>query len=271
MPLPRIVTRPINFLLRYNPIGKAFSSLFGLLEVPVLDTIRFLDRHTRLDYFEDMMSRLTHVYGSRVIPLNVSLTAVPTVSPTEEILGIIKRVPALGIGYCYCRSAHRNCDNDVWTCIHIGTAQSLAELSTRMPIKSATVEDVEELLLRSDKAGLVHQLITAPSPDYFYVVCNCCPCCCVMLRSAIQYGLGNTALASNFAVEHDWEKCNDCGRCVPRCHFKARSIVDGTLRHEPERCVGCGLCVTVCENHAIRMVRRAMDSSVRGPDNSSAP
>jgi len=270
MALPRIVTMRIRFLLRYPPIGKVFSSLFGLLEVPILDTIRFLDRHTRLNYFEDMMSLVTRVYGSRVIPLNVSLTAVPTVSPTEEILSIIRRVPALAIGYCYCRSAHKNCDNDVWTCIHTGTAQSLAELSTRMPVKSATVNDIEDLVLRADRAGLVHQLITAPSSDYFYVICNCCPCCCVMLRSAIQYGLGNTALASNFTVEHDREKCNDCGRCVPRCHFKARTVLNGAMKHEPERCVGCGLCVSVCENQANKKVRRATDRSVRAPANSSA-
>lgn len=271
MPIPRIVTQLMDHLLRYPPIGKLFSSIFGLLEVPVLDTIGFLDRHTRLDYFEDMMSRFTLVYGSRIIPLNVSLTAVPTVSPTEEILGIIRRVPALAIGYCYCRSAHRNCDNDVWTCIHTGTAQSLAELSTRMPVISATVDDVEDLVLRADKAGLVHQLITAPSSNYFYVICNCCPCCCVMLRSAIQYGLGNTALASNFTAEHDWEKCNACGKCVPRCHFKARTISDGAIKHEPERCVGCGLCVTVCENHAIKMVRRTPGRPIPARASSSAP
>ena len=261
MRLPHFIVSWFRFLLRHPPIGKVVSSVLGLLEVPILDTILFLDRHTRLDYFDaSLMGRFTRVYGSRVIPLNISLTAVPTVSPTEEILNIIRRLPVLGIGYCYCRSAHRNCNNELWTCIHVGTGQSLKELSTRMPIESASLEEVEQLLYRSDKAGLVHQLITAPTRDYFYVICNCCPCCCVMLRSAIQHGFSGAVLASNFIAEIDPEKCANCGSCVERCHFKARSISNKRLEYAPEKCAGCGLCVTVCGTGATRMVRRSPSS-----------
>lgn len=258
MRLPCPFVNLLRYLFRYPRIGKAASSVLGLLEVPILDTIRFLDRHTHLEYFsQSLMGRFTRVYGSRVIPLNVSLTAISTISPTEEILSIIRRLPALAIGYCYCRSAHKNCNNEVWTCIHVGTGQSLKELSQRKPLKSASIEEIEQLLYRSDKAGLVHQLITAPTRDYFYVICNCCPCCCVMLRSAIQHGFSSAVIASNFMAEIDPEKCADCGRCVERCHFNARAIGDKGLEYIPEKCAGCGLCITVCPNHATRMVRRS--------------
>jgi electron transport complex protein RnfB len=263
MVLPREVIRLFGFLLRYPNVGKVASSVFGALEVPFLETIRFLDRHTRLNYFSDLMMHFTRLYRSRVIPLNVSLKAVQAVAPTEEILNIVRRVSALGIGYCYCRSTHKNCDNEVWTCIHVGAAESLGELTKRLPTKSATLEEVEELIVRSNERGLVHQLLTTPSPHYFYVICNCCPCCCVMLRSAVNYGMTHAVLASNFLAEQIEDKCNNCGKCIARCHFKARCIDSSTLVFVTEKCVGCGLCVSSCEFGAIKMIRRTSHSHTR--------
>ncbi|MFW9967383.1 MAG: ATP-binding protein [Candidatus Thorarchaeota archaeon] len=256
MVLPKDTIRLFGFLRRYPNIGKVASSVFGALEVPFLEAIRFLDHHTRLSYFSDLMKHFTRLYRSRVIPLNISLEAVQAVSPTEEILNVVRRVSALAIGYCYCRSTHKNCDSEVWTCIHVGTAESLSELAERMPIKSATLEEVEELIIRSNERGLVHQLLTAPSPDYFYVICNCCPCCCVMLRSAVNYGMTQAVLASNFLAEQIEDKCNNCGQCISRCHFNARYMDSSTLVFVTEKCVGCGLCVSSCELGAIKMSRR---------------
>lgn len=249
-----------RLLLRYPRIGKLASSFFGAIEVILLDTIRFLDRHTRLAYFPDLMKHFTRVYKSQIIPINTSLEAVRAVSPTEEILNVVRRVSSLAISYCYCRSAHGNCDNEVWTCIHVGTAESLKELSDRIPMKSATLNEVEQLIQRAHDAGLVHQLLTAPSPDYFYVICNCCPCCCVMLRSAIDHGIADSTLASNFVSVQKHQSCDDCGVCVSRCHFGARTLGGSTLEYNREKCVGCGLCVTSCNRQAIEMTRRKGDT-----------
>ncbi|MFW9887445.1 MAG: ATP-binding protein [Candidatus Thorarchaeota archaeon] len=246
-----------RILLRYPKIGKLASSFFGAIEVVLLDTIKYLDRHTRLNYFPDLMKHFTRLYKSQVIPINESLEAIPAVSPTEEILGVVRRVSSLAISYCYCRTAHRNCDNDVWTCIHVGSAESLKEIGKRILIKSATLSEVENLIQRSNEAGLVHQLLTAPSPDYSYVICNCCPCCCVMLQCTIDHGIANTTLASNFVSVQNQDACDDCGICVKRCHFGARSLNGSQLLYQPARCVGCGLCVTSCKNRAIAMEHRS--------------
>jgi len=258
--LPAWISKISAYLLNYPPIGKAVSSLLGLLEVPILQTVSFLDRHTRLDYFQDLMRLFTRFYGSRVIPLGISLQSTPSVGSTEEMLGIVRRVTGLAIGYCYCRSKHGNCENDVWTCIHVGTAESIKELEGKMPLRTTTVDEVEKILVKSNEAGLVHQLITGPIKDYFYVICNCCPCCCVMLRSTIGYGLGNTALASNFEAQTDMTSCDHCGQCADRCHFGARVIVERELEIHSSKCVGCGLCVNHCPLNAIVMVRRPQSS-----------
>ena len=254
--LPRFIRRGLRFLASYPSIGRRMASLFGLFEVTLLETMWTLGRRTRLDYFGDLMPLFLRVYGSRVIPLDRSLDAVPTISPTEEILSIVRRVPNLALSYCYCRARHKNCNNDLWTCIQVGSGRSLEELASAVPTKSATLAEVEDVIMRSHEAGLVHQLITAPTRDFFYVICNCCACCCVTLRSAITYGYKNTALASNFIAVQDRELCDACGVCVKRCHFGARQIMDNRLAFDSDRCVGCGLCVTKCPQSAISMTRR---------------
>ncbi len=254
--VPEFVQKGFRFLISYRQIGKAVSSVLGFFEVPILDFFSLLEKYTEYEYFKDLMARMTQLYGSRVIPLGVSLSAIPAISPTEEIINIVSRVESLAIGYCHCRNKHKNCNNEVWTCIHVGTAKSIDEISKKKPVKSATLEEVIELLHRSNEAGLVHQLITAPSSEFFYVICNCCPCCCVMLRSAIGHGLGNTALASNFIASVNDDICTSCGTCVNRCNFGACRMDSTGFSFNPEYCVGCGLCVTVCPEGAIQMRRR---------------
>ncbi len=202
------------------------------------------------------MKSLNIIYGSRVIPLNINLNNISTVSSTEELIGIIRRIPSLAIGYCYCRSKKQACDHDLQTCIHIGSAKSLAELKEKVPLKSATVQEVENLLIESDQNGLVHQLITAPSPDYFYVICNCCPCCCVMLQTAVRIKRPNVAITSNFVSKTSINECTNCGKCVDRCYFGARILELSKLVVNESNCRGCGLCVRTCEFNAISMTRR---------------
>ncbi|MFX0090471.1 MAG: ATP-binding protein [Candidatus Hodarchaeota archaeon] len=246
----------IQYLAQFPSIGKALSTLCGILEVPFLDLLLFIDQFIRPGTYKQMMPYFTQFYGSRVIPVNTTLKIIPSISPTEEIISIIRRVPALSIGYCYCRKKHQNCDNPIWTCIHIGTAKRLDELGKKIPLKSSTIREVEVLLHEADCLGLVHQLITAPSPDYVYVICNCCPCCCVMLKNALVYQLHGVALSSNFIATQNTENCTLCGRCVERCYFSARTIETGKLIFDPKNCVGCGLCVSTCSVNAIHLVRR---------------
>ncbi|MFW9905086.1 MAG: hypothetical protein ACFFFH_12180 [Candidatus Thorarchaeota archaeon] len=161
--------------------------------------------------------------------MNININTTHTISPTEEILEIIQRMPSVAIGYCYCRSIKRrksetlDCTHDLWTCIHIGTAKMLTELKERTPLKGSNYEEIKAVLLAADKQGLVHQLITAPTSEYFYVICNCCTCCCIMLNDIIRHS-SKVAIASNFIAINDETKGTNCGKCVERCHFNAREM-----------------------------------------------
>ncbi|GAB4324854.1 MAG: hypothetical protein Kow0069_30600 [Promethearchaeota archaeon] len=253
----------MKLLASRNPrLGRAISTALGALETPLLDAAHWLERRGWAGALDWFYPKFAKFYGSRVVPIDASLEGVHVVSPTEEIKRIIRRVPALSVGWCYCRRKHGNCSTSIWTCIHVGTAKQLDELAKRTPLKSATIEEVERLLDAAQRHGLVHQLITAPTSDYVYVICNCCPCCCTILRELRQRGLKGVVVESPFVAVDDASKCTGCGLCVARCAFGART--NGGLKggrtevtHVALKCFGCGLCVTSCPAGAIRLKRRS--------------
>ena len=255
------IHKGIQFLSQYPKIGKFIGSLLGLLEVPILDFIYFMDRHISPGSYQKSMKMFSLFYGSKVIPLDVKIEGIPTIAPTEEIMSLIRRMPAVSIGYCYCRDKEKNCNNPIWTCIHIGIAKHLEELGGKIPLKSSSIEEVQKLLQETDKLGLVHQLLTAPNPEYIYVICNCCPCCCVMLRNAINFNHHGSALPSSFIVSFNHTNCNNCGICVERCYFGCLSIVNNILSINNEKCAGCGLCISSCKEDALSLVKRISEKS----------
>ena len=246
----------IQRLAKYPSIGKLIGSFLGLLEVPILELFSCIDRHLHPGSYQKLMNIFTLFYGSKIIPLGQKIEAVPTVAPTEELLSLIRRVPAVSLGYCYCRTKNRNCTNPLWTCIHIGTAKSLAELGKKVPLRTSSVTEVESLLHQADDLGLVHQLLTAPTADYVYVICNCCPCCCVMLSNYIKYNSKGVATPSAFIINLKENICTDCGLCITRCHFGALQFSNEKLTIDYSKCVGCGLCLSKCPADALSLERR---------------
>ncbi|NHJ48221.1 MAG: hypothetical protein FK733_10585 [Asgard group archaeon] len=250
------VSKVINYLARYPKIGKFIGTFFSLLEVPILDIIYFIDKRVYPGSYHSLMKIFSLFYGSKVIPLNVTIEGTPTIAPTDEILSLIKRMPAISLGYCYCRTKHKNCENPIWSCIHIGTAKHLDELSKKIPLKTSSYEEVEQLVFKANKLGLVHQLLTSPTPNYVYVICNCCPCCCVMLKNAIDFNIHGAAIPSNFVINHNKSKCKNCGECSTRCSFHALDYSDSKLIIDKSKCAGCGLCISACGNNALILSRR---------------
>ncbi len=251
-----VITKTIRYLSRYPKIGRFLSTIFGLLEVPILDMIYFIDKYLQPGSYRSLMESFSLFYGSKIIPLNTKIESIPTIASTEEILNLIKQMPAMSIGYCYCRSKYRNCNNPIWSCIHIGTAQHINDLSKKMQLKSSNLKEIEQLLLRADKLGLVHQLLTAPTPDYVYVICNCCSCCCVMLRNAIDFNIHEAVIPSNFVIKYTKNKCTNCGECEKRCYFTALQFINKKLKVNISKCVGCGLCISSCNYNALKLIRR---------------
>ncbi|MHA2290302.1 MAG: ATP-binding protein, partial [Promethearchaeota archaeon] len=137
------------------------------------------------------------------------------------------------------------------TCIHIGFGKSLREIPYKSEnlVKVSKME-IKKLLEESDQRGLVHQIIYFPNPSFYYVVCNCCPCCCVIMNKFLTSG-SPQMIKSEFFAYTDTSKCTNCGICSKRCNFGARKILDSKLNFFNNYCFGCGLCVSECPEEAI--------------------
>jgi electron transport complex protein RnfB len=114
-------------------------------------------------------------------------------------------------------------------------------------------------LSRAEDAGLVRNSLNVEKGNQF--VCNCCGCCCAILRSLTQHNKPNAVVKADYRLTTDRGKCTGCGTCVERCHFRAVSVEDGKSRLNHDRCVGCGVCILTCPTEARSLVRKHPEES----------
>ena len=129
--------------------------------------------------------------------------------------------------------------------------------------EAANGEEALDILRLTEEAGLVH------SPGNFRdghnYICNCCTCCCGVLRSVAEFSVPTAIASSGFVAVVDVELCAGCGDCVARCQFGALAVPDDLCLVDAGCCVGCGLCVTTCPTEALRLVRRPKEEIPQPP------
>jgi ferredoxin len=121
--------------------------------------------------------------------------------------------------------------------------------------RAITKEEAQRILLEAEEAGLVHS--PGNYRDGNYYICNCCTCCCGLLRNVAEFSIPTVIARSDFMVIVDADVCAGCGDCVTRCQFGALALVEEVCLVDDGRCVGCGLCTTVCPTEALNLQRRA--------------
>lgn len=254
---------------RVPSVGKFLSFIFGAFENLMLEVFRLLDTKLNITTIKIVNRYIFKSrWGGKVIPLNVNLDVETKFLPSQEILALLSRSKVTGISTCYCRDTQRkhsdtpNCDHPIKTCIHIGFGKSLREI----PYKSENLEkvsknEIKQLLEESDRRGLVHQIIYFPNPLFYYIVCNCCPCCCVIMNKFLKSG-SPQMIKSDFIAFTDINKCTNCGICEQRCNFGARKLVNDKLSFFKDYCFGCGLCVSECPEEAIILKNKSLNHGV---------
>lgn len=259
MGLKERLKKKLKFLIeRYPPIGKLLASMMSLVEVASLELLNWISDHVSSGFKIRIMTLFKGKWGSKVVPLNVNIPAETKYLPRQEIFEIISRSKLFGIGECYCRTKHQNCDNPTHTCILLSPPQgkSLHDIDYRnITFKNVSKQEVINVLDECDERGLVHQLIYFPSPNYFYVICNCCECCCESLANFKRYGSPGI-VKSDFIEITDESKCVNCGICVEACHFGARIMNCEKLIIDRSKCFGCGLCIRKCPECAIQLIKK---------------
>lgn len=191
---------------------------------------------------------------TRVIPIERLVDARAEVLPFEAVSRMFEQVQTFALAHCACRTSVGKCERPREVCLIMDkTGEFLIE---RKFAKRISREEALAVVAKSEEAGLVH--ITNNSQDRLNLICNCCPCCCTILRGLTELANPRAFAKSRWQAEVDAEGCNACGICEDeRCPVKAIQVKGETAEVNPDRCIGCGLCATACPTAAIAMVPRA--------------
>jgi ferredoxin len=131
-----------------------------------------------------------------------------------------------------------------------------------------TKEEALAVLDKTEKIGLVHTVSNVAEGVYY--VCNCCGCCCGILRGITEFGIQRSVAAANYYSVIDPSKCIGCGTCIKRCQMQAITAQDGIAVVNRAKCIGCGLCATGCPANVARLERKVGEEVINPPKDFTA-
>jgi NAD-dependent dihydropyrimidine dehydrogenase PreA subunit len=152
---------------------------------------------------------------------------------------------------CPCRASAKQPCTPSMVCMVIGKPFTDLVLEHH-PHKSKrlTETDALQLLEEVHRQGCIHSAFFKDAClDRFYVICNCCKCCCCGVEAMVKFGMPIMA-PSGFSARIDANLCVKCGACQKRCPFGAISVF-GEVIHE--KCMGCGVCISSCKKNAVTL------------------
>jgi len=192
----------------------------------------------------------------RVIPVEEAVPFDLEIFPYERASALLESAKSWGVRNCICRVQQKlvgkGCDHPVENCLVFAPVESAFDHSK--VDRAITKEEALRILHEAEEAGLVH--CPGNYRDGIHYICNCCTCCCGILRGVAEFGIPTAIAHSDFHAVVDAELCVGCGDCVERCQFGALAVPDDRCEVDYGRCVGCGLCAIVCPTDALRLERR---------------
>jgi ferredoxin len=219
-----------------------------------MDSSKFKDMRF---YTEEETQKITGELEKAVtIPVHVEIEAEHRVYDMSEMREILMDADRIALQDCGCKTAYNNCDAPKDVCLSVNKTADELLADEKYASREITVDEAMKVLERSHEAGLVHMSYTMAGDAKPGLVCSCCACCCHTLGSLVRNDIHTQVLTSKYIAIDDTEKCTDCGICVDRCVFQARSMVDGKLVYDNVLCHGCGLCISTCATGAISLIDR---------------
>jgi len=197
----------------------------------------------------------------RVIPAQKAVKT-ELILPYDDVRTILLNSKTFHLRDCICRVQQdqigkRRCTFPPRTCLSFSQ-------NTRPPHPlDISKEEALAFLDKTEEIGLVHT-VSNITKNFGYI-CNCCGCCCGILRGITDWGIQNSVAHANYYAVIDPEKCLNCGTCIKRCQVHAITPKNGVSVVNREKCIGCGLCVTGCPNDAARLERKPKDQIIEPP------
>lgn len=202
---------------------------------------------------------LTHEHAKAIINLDHDIPQ----RDLEQIIPypmardlVLKGPPDVAVYECCCRHLRANPCQPTQVCMVIG--QPFVDfVLEHNPHSSRRLSQAEalQLLEEEHKRGHVHTAeFKSAMLDRFYVICNCCKCCCGGIEAMNKHGVP-LMTSSGFVAATNKDLCTSCGACVTACPFSALSLEAGSVVMDWEKCMGCGVCIDLCPGNAKSLVR----------------
>ena len=211
--------------------------------------------------------RKTKISGMRTIPVEKEIIGAAEIEPFEKVSEILNAHTKFAVADCICRKERKlmgeGCDKLMEACMTFGPA---ADYYIENGLgREITREEAGKILLTAEEQGLVHCSSNQKGAKLF--ICNCCGCCCGVLRSVNKHNIPTAMTKSNYYAKVDGETCTGCESCLDRCQVNAIQVQDGSARIEKAKCIGCGLCISTCPTESISIVHKERgDLSLIFPD-----
>ena len=196
----------------------------------------------------------------RVIPAQKAVKS-EWILPYDDVKAVLLASKSFNVRDCICRVQQdfigRRCSFPLKICLDFASYERPAQAG------DISKEEALALLDKAEEIGLVHTVSNVTKG--FGYVCNCCGCCCGILRGVTDFGIENSVAYANYYSVIDASECQGCGICIKRCQVHAISEENGAAVVDLKRCIGCGLCVTGCPNGAAKLQRKPKDRIVDPP------
>ncbi len=199
----------------------------------------------------------------RVIPAQRALKN-EVILPYDDVKQLMLQAKSFELRECICRKqqemlGNRKCDFALRVCLNF-----YAKERPRLP-NSITQEEAIKCLDQAEETGLVHTVSNIATGVYY--VCNCCGCCCAILKGITQFGIEHSVARANYYAVVELDQCNSCGICEDRCQVGACTVENDGAVIDLTKCLGCGLCVTGCPDEAVKLKLKPDAEIITPPEN----
>ncbi|MCX7679344.1 MAG: 4Fe-4S binding protein [Spirochaetes bacterium] len=196
----------------------------------------------------ELVTKVNFPSFMRVVPINRTINPKSAVLTYEDAESMIRNAATLAVTRCVCRLSLKRCNNPLENCLQLNKG---AEYTIKRGTgRKIDVDEALRILKEAEDHGLVH--LTENRAVLGNAICNCCSCCCEMLRFATNTHTKGVLAPSRFVAEISPEACTSCGNCVEICPMKAvGENAQGQFSIQRESCIGCGLCANNCPTSAI--------------------
>lgn len=204
----------------------------------------------------------------QVLPVNKSISTELEIHPYQKAEQMIESASSWGVRECICKKQKaligEPCSYPTTVCLaFVPKAENYFDNDEIT--KPISKEEALKLLKEAEDAGLVHCTYNVQAGHTY--ICNCCTCCCGILRGVENLEKPREYIKTDFIMTVNADLCTGCGTCTDRCQFGALSIPEDVTVVDETRCIGCGVCAIVCPESALEIKKSPSIEKPPSPEN----